>query len=171
MICSIIATIGLTCGSFALAPKGFYDAFTNYRIDKRHYSNKLPTKTKVDDIFWRLKTTYGFKKEPQGYDYWTENLENTKYPDCEDYVLAVRKALMKQRYYGGNIALIKDNRRNNYHVVLIVPTTQGSYVVDTNYPNKLRSLPDFKTWIDRQNQEIIKVMTENFKWKKVIQKN
>lgn len=167
MICSIIATIGLTCGSFALAPHGFYDALANYRIDKRHYLNKLPTKTNLANIFWRLKKTYGFKKEPSGSDYWTENLENTKYPDCEDYALAVRKALMKQRNYGGNIALIKDKQRNNYHIVLIVPTTQGSYVVDTNSPYKLKSLPDFKIWIDRQNQEIIKVMTKNFKWKRV----
>lgn len=167
MICSIIATIGLTCGSFALAPHGFYDALANYRIDKRHYSNRLATKIKVNNIFWRLKTTYGLKNEPYGSDYWTENLKNTKYPDCEDYALAVRKALVDKRYNGGYPALIKDKQRNNYHIVLIVPTTQGSYVVDTNSPNELRSLSNFKIWIDRQNQKIIKVMTNKFKWKKV----
>ena len=166
MICNIIATIGLTCGSFALAPNGFYDAITNYRIDQRHYS-RLAIIQRVDYIFWKLQKNYGFKKEPHGSDYWTENLENTKYPDCEDYALAVRKELMDKRYNGGYLALIKDNRRNNYHIVLIVPTTRGDYVVDTNSPNKLRSLSDFKIWIERQNQNIAKVMTKNFKWKEV----
>lgn len=167
MICNIIATIGLTCGSFALAPNGFYDAITNYRIEKSNYSNRLATKTKVDNIFWSLKATYGLKNEPYRSDYWTENLENTKYPDCEDYALAVRKALMDKRYNGGYPALIKDNRRNNYHIVLIVPTTRGAYVVDTNSPNELRSLSDFKIWIERQNQNIAKVMTNKLKWKRV----
>lgn len=72
-----------------------------------------------------------------GADNWQAN---TRYGDCEDYVLTKRAQLIRQGVPAGSLRIaFTQTRRGQAHAVLVVKTSSGDFVLD-NLNNSIKTL-------------------------------
>lgn len=65
---------------------------------------------------------------------------NTRYGDCEDYVLTKRAQLIRKGIPAGSLRIaFTHTRRGEAHAVLVVKTSSGDYVLD-NLSNQVKTL-------------------------------
>jgi predicted transglutaminase-like cysteine proteinase len=84
-------------------------------------------------------------------DYWAAGSDNVKRGDCEDYVLAKRRALIEAGTPGQalSIAIVR-TRQGEMHAVLLVATVEGEMVLDNLSPWVLPWNEAPYQWLDRQ---------------------
>lgn len=84
-------------------------------------------------------------------DYWAAGSDNVKRGDCEDYVLAKRRALIEAGTPGQalSIAIVR-TRQGEMHAVLLVATVEGEVVLDNLSPWVLPWNEAPYQWLDRQ---------------------
>lgn len=99
------------------------------------------------------------KNDPVGRDIWTQSALKRGYGDCEDYVLALRHELIKQKINGKSfyMAVVYTQIWEQYHLILIVDTSdkgkvafdgmKGLVPVSDYRIYKYQSLDDADHWL------------------------
>lgn len=84
-------------------------------------------------------------------DHWAEPIGRVPRGDCEDYVLAKRRALINQGYppTAFSIALVVTPWGED-HAVLLMATTEGEFVLDNLTPQIMAWNRTEYTWVKRQ---------------------
>ena len=103
------------------------------------------------DFNWRIRPV-----EDRGPDHWTMG---RRYGDCEDYAIAKKHALIAAGWAPDQLLYaVVEGRRSPYHLVLIVRTDKGDYVLD-NLTDRIRP------WQDSGYKFIVRQRAENpTKW-------
>ncbi len=122
------------------------------------YDQAFPDKRMVlTDARWMLmcavqrevNTRIQYKSDPKGNDLWKVLLKRgVLFGDCEDYALTKRALLVEAGFPMGAVWPVICMRGKQPHMVTVVRTGNGDYVLDQGQPDWIHDVTDSKlTWL------------------------
>ena len=155
------AATSMTIGGGALPPMGFIDFCKRHpdscsKVRSRPEGVELTRQryAQLHDVQADVNRRVRPRRDVDQYG----RLEHWAYPgqygDCEDYALEKRRRLIALGWPRSALLMaLAEIKKNDHHLVLVVATSKGDYVLDNRYRRVLPwdELP--YRWLKRQSQE------------------